>query len=187
MKKINIKIWFNLNLRSGVNLSSLSIQNSYLEFLDTDFGNKLTFRFGVEAEFVLPFNKNKWAIIIEPTYQYFKSEKETSTSKVDVDYKSIEFPIGIRYYLYLNNNSKLFVNGSYVYDINSNKSTIRLDSETNVEINSRHNLAFGLGHKFKDKYSIELRYQTTRTILSNYIYWDSDYQTFSVILGYSIF
>ena len=38
---------------------------------------------GIEAEFVLPFNNNnKWSIIAEPTYQYFKADKEVFTSTI---------------------------------------------------------------------------------------------------------
>ncbi len=178
---------FNLNLRPGFNISTLSIQNSISNSRDTDFGSELAFRFGIEAEFIMPFNKNKWALIIEPTYQYFKSETEISTQNVEVDYKSIELPLGIRHYLFLNENSKFFVNGSFVFDLINNNSIINFESGTNLEIKTRTNLAFGLGYKYNDRYSLELRYQTSREVLSDFLFWSSDYQTFSVIFGYSIF
>ena len=72
-QKINL---FNLNIRPGLNLSSLTIHNAVSNSRDTDFDNTLNFRLGIELEFILPYNKNKWAIIFEPTYQYFKSEKK---------------------------------------------------------------------------------------------------------------
>ena len=178
---------FNLNLRPGFNISTLSIQNSISNSRDTDFGSELAFRFGIEAEFIMPFNKNKWALIIEPTYQYFKSETEISTQNVEVDYKSIELPLGIRHYLFLNENSKFFVNGSFVFDLINNNSIINFESGTNLEIKTRTNLAFGLGYKYNDRYSLELRYQTSREVLSDFLFLSSDYQTFSVIFGYSIF
>lgn len=177
---------FNLTLRPGLNSSSLTIQNSISNSRDADFDNEFGFRFGIETEFILPFNKNKWAVLIEPTYQYYKSEKKLTSENVNADYTSIEIPIGIRHYMFLNNNSKLFINGSLIIDLSSN-SKIDFESSSDLEFKTDNNLAFGLGYKYDKKYSLELRYQTGREILGNYISWSSDYNTLSVIFGYSIF
>jgi hypothetical protein len=178
---------FNLSFRPGVNISTLSIQNSVSNSRNTDFGSELAFRFGIEAEFIMPFNKNKLALIIEPTYQYFNSEKEITNQNVKAEYTSIELPIGVRHYFFLNKNSKFFINGSFIIDLSSDNSKINFESGTDLEIKTRNNLAFGLGYKHNDRYSLELRYQTSREILSDFVAWNSDYQTFSVIFGYSIF
>jgi len=178
---------FNLSFRPGLNISSLSIQNIASNSRNADFGNELTFRFGIEAEFIMSFNKNKWAIIVEPTYQYFKSEKELTNQNVKAEYTSIELPIGIRHYFFLNENSKFFINSSFIIDLNSNNSKIVFESGTDLEIRTINNLAFGLGYKHNDKYSLELRYQTSREVLGSFTLWNSKYQTFSVIFGYSIF
>ncbi|WP_199185050.1 outer membrane beta-barrel protein [Aquimarina sp. I32.4] len=180
------KDFFNLTLRSGINNSSLSISNSLDDRLSSDFGSKLGFRLGVEAEFIMPFNKNKWAIIVEPTYQYFKSEKENTERVFKVDYKTIELPFGIRHYLFLNDDSKVFVNGSYVLGF-SYDSTISDNLGSEIDITSGNNVAFGVGYKYDNKYSVEFKYQTNRTILRNYLFWDSKYNGLSVILGYTIF
>ena len=177
---------FNLSIRAGLNNSSLSIQNARPSSRDTDFDNELALRFGIEAEFILPFNKNKWAFIVEPTYQYFKSEKELATQTAKIEYTSIELPIGIRHYFFLNDESKIFINGSFIIDF-SKKSEIDFSAGTNLEIETRNNVAFGVGYKYNDKYSLELRYLTTREILGSYQAWISDYKTISVIFGYSIF
>ncbi|MFS4492404.1 tRNA modification GTPase [Maribacter sp. 2308TA10-17] len=174
---------FNFNLRPGVNISSLNVTNQANIFRNVDFGNKFGFRFGLEGEIIMPFNKNKWAIIVEPTYQQFSSEEESPISAVD--YKSIEIPLGIRHYFFLNENSKFFINGSYVLDnvLNSKISY----SNTDFEITKSTNLAFGIGYKQKDKYSLELRYHTSRNILSSLFFFSSDYNALSIIFGYSLF
>ena len=165
---------------------------------DTDFGDKFGFRFGIEAEFILPFNKNKWGIIIEPTYQYYKSEKEKASVNVSgghplimASYQSIEVPIGIRHYFYFNDKSKIFANISYVIDFDNNSSVEykRPDGSivNSLTIKGSRNIALGMGYKFKDKYSLEMRYQTNRDILSDYAYWHSEYKTFSILFGYSLF
>ena len=51
------------------------IQNSASNYRDTKFNNEIAFRFGVEAELIMPFNKNKWSIAIEPNFQHFIAEK----------------------------------------------------------------------------------------------------------------
>lgn len=177
---------FNLNIRPGLNYSTLSIQNSILKSRNIDFDNDLTFRMGIEAEFILPFNKSKWAIIIEPTYQYYKSEKKVPNLLVNVNYQSIELPIGIRHYFFLNEKAKIFINGSIITDLSFN-SGIKFSPGSTFDIKSQNNLAFGIGYKHINKFSIELRYQTRREIIRDYISYRSDYNTVSVIFGYSLF
>lgn len=189
---------FNLTFRPGLNYSSLEIQNPMSDSKDTDFGKTIGIRIGIEAEFILPFNKNKWGIIIEPTFQYFKSEQSKETSSVSggilvskVNYKSIELPIGLRHYFYLNDNSKIFTNVSYVFDFAYN-SEIKFSREddsilSSLEIKPRRNIALGIGYKFKDRYGFEMRYSTNRNILDDYFSWNSDYRTISIVIGYSLF
>jgi len=177
---------FNLNIRPGFKSSSLYVDNSKTNSRDADFGNKSGFRIGLEAEVILPFNKNKWAIIFEPTYQDYKVEKELKITSSKVDYKSIEFPIGLRHYFFLNDNSKIFINGSFIYDLSMN-SSVTYEKYEDIDINEGNNMAVGIGYKSNDKYSIEFRYNTKRNLLSDYVYWDSEYKTISVIFGYTIF
>lgn len=197
-KEKNKREMFNLTIRPRINRSSLSLQSSYSSIRETDFENKVGLGIGLEAEFLLPFNKNKWAIIIEPTYRYYNSEKVTNAnlSQGDiigrVDYSSIEVPVGLRHYFFLNMNSKLFVNTSFIFDIHP-KSSITFDRsygpnlEGDLEIASGYNYAFGTGYKYNNKYSIELRYQTGRELLSDYTSWNSEYTQLSVVFGYSVF
>jgi len=193
---------FNLSFRPGLNLGNLVIQNSPASFYNTDFGNKLSFRFGIEAEFLLPFKKNKWGIIIEPTLQSFKLEK-TIKSNYDptipvfwgglvsnVKYQAIELPLGVRHYFFFNNESQIFINVSYVLVFNNN-STIEFRTGSgslvsSKDIKSGNAVAVGMGFKYKNRYGIEMRYQTGREIINDY-YWSSDYKTFSVIFGYTLF
>lgn len=187
---------FNLSLRPRLNNSSLSIQNPESGLNNTEFDKKLGFGFGIEAELIFPFNKNKWAFLVEPTYQSYNEEKVSeirfqASSNTEVKYNSIEIPLGIRHYFFLNNNSKIFINASYVFDIPFN-STIEFTNTDisfyrSLKIDMNRNYALGIGYKLYDKYSIEMRYHTRRNILPNYTYWGSDYKTISIIFGYSIF
>lgn len=175
---------FNLSLRPGVSVSGLSISNSSST---VDLENKTTIRFGIESEIVLPFNKNKWAIIIEPAFQYYKSQITSGSNKtIEADYKSIEFLAGIRYYFFINDQSKIFINGQVLYDVPFS-SAINYESREALKISSHFNAAFGFGYKYKNKFSLEARYKLSPDLLGEYTFWGADYKTFSVILGYTIF
>lgn len=201
---------FKLSLRPGFNSSSLFIDNSDVYLVDANlenevglsFGNEFNFRFGVEAEFVLPFNKNKWAIIVEPTYQYHKTKKTFDLFHVngkivtaDVSYKSIEIPLGLRHYFFLKNNLSIFINASFIHDY-PNKSEVKFtrpDGSNNLfgnneplKVKSRNNMALGIGFKYKKRYCLEFRHQTDREILGDNLSWHSDYKTFSIIFGYTL-
>ena len=179
---------FNLTIRPRLNSSSLFIQNNSNTYTNTDFGSKVSFSMGIEIESILPFNKNKWSVIFEPTYQYFNSQKEvldSNATNIKVEYKSIEVGIGIRHYLFLNDNSKLFINGLYIRDFPS-KSKLNYNSGIESEISSDQNFGYGIGYNQNDKFSLELRHQTKRALLYDNSF-ESDFKTFSVIIGYSLF
>lgn len=190
---------FNLSLRARLNNSSLTMEN-YTTRSNVDFGNKSSFGFGIEAEFILPFNKNKWAISVEPTYQNFKTDVTQiinySSGPPDIfnnsiNYSSIEIPLSLRHYLFLNNDSKFFINVSYVLDFPMSSTFIYRNNNPNISARiidaTMPNIASGIGYKFKNKYSGELRYQSSRNIVSDYINLNSKYSTLSLIFGYSIF
>ena len=181
---------YHLNIRPGLNFSSLSIRGHNTSVKDADFDNEIGFRIGIENEIILPFNKNKWAIIIEPTYQYYKSETETTSfgsgQTVKIDYNSLELPIGVRHYMFLNNNSKLFINVSWVLDFNFGSD---FDYEFSQDIetsSSSSNFAIGAGYSTK-KYSVEMRYNTSRDLLNKLTTYEAYYNNLSIIFGYSIF
>ena len=192
------KDMFNLNIRPQLRNTSLAFQHDNTDNKDTDFGSKTGFAIGLEAEFILPYNKNKWAIIVEPTYQNFNVEKTSNVREVSggilitsIKYSSIEIPLGLRHYFFLNNDSKIFLNASYVIDLGTN-SIIEFERKDGsklspLEIETRPNAAFGLGYKHNDKYSLEIRYQTNRQFFGNDLSWTSDYKSLAVIFGYTIF
>jgi hypothetical protein len=166
--------YFNLKITPGIDYSSLSLSNLSSN-RTTDFGSKTNFRIGLDAELILPFNKNKWGVVLEPTYQYFNSEKAAE----NVQYSSIEFPIGLRHHFYLKNEkSKLFLNAFFIpmFSPDFNSKINSLDTK------AANSLAFGGGIEYK-RLSAEIRYYTKRQLLNNYMFWSTDYQRVSLILG----
>ncbi len=179
---------FNLNVRAGVNFSSLEIFNPLIPTSkDLTFDKKSSLRFGLELEYILPFNKNKWGIIFEPNYRTYKAEgKSPRSNKIsNVKYNSIELPVGVRHYFFLSEKSKIFLNASFVWDSNLD-SEIIFQEKTKLEVKSQSNYAFGIGYNY-DKYFVEFRYNTKRKILSDYLAWVSDFENITLTIGYNIF
>lgn len=194
----------NLSIRPRLNSSSMTTQNSIL-FPDDmiEFDDKLGIGVGIELEFILPFYKDTWALLIEPTYQSFKSSgmiNDVSTLfggelNTTFNYSSIEVPMGFRHYFFLGENSKIFVDASYVFDLPMTtqfeaslyNGTTAVSPSDNAF--STENFAFGLGYKGFNKYSLEIRYQTDRKVIarSDLPSWISDFGSCSIILGYTLF
>ncbi len=182
-EKLHKRDKFNLNLRGGPHLSTLIFNN-------TEFEKKLGFKVGVELEYIFPVNKNKWALILEPTFQYSKSEGLAQSVvigsiKVISDYKSIEFPIGLRHFFYLNQNSKIFINASYVFDYTMSSKAYYEIGSSEFPYESGQNYAFGLGYK-QNNLSVEFRYSTERRLLNFETPLEIGYKNLALIFGYSI-
>lgn len=83
----------------------------------------------------------------------------------------------------------IFVNASYILDFSFNSVVeyTRADGSllNSLVIDSRNNLAVGIGYKYKGKYNLEFRYHTNRHILGDHINWSSDYKTLSFVFGFS--
>lgn len=181
---------FRLTIRPGVRSSSLALRNSiYSAWDNVDFGKNLTsFRLGLEAEFVMGFNNNKWAILLEPTYHQFNSDKNTGDVVLaSINQRSIEVNLGIRHYMYLNKDLKLFANALFIYVNNFNSQIEEGRFGLSTELVNTLNGALGIGCTYKERFSLEFRHLPNRNILYTHIDWSTDFQSLSVVLGYSIF
>lgn len=194
------KVKFNLSIRPGVNFYS---EMKIPDMLGSNsFPSKTGFRIGIEAELVLPFNRNKWAIMFEPTYSLYSNDKISQPANdklytLSIDsYSFINIPIGIRHYMFLNEKSKFFVNAQLnVLRLKSGKAkSINLDY--NGAIFDQANLAssqtiksfsIGAGYTYNDKYTVELQYNNSNEITEHSLTKTAKISYTSIILGYNIF
>lgn len=175
--------FFHLRLRPGFSYTFLEIKDA-TDNSHIDFGSKAGFRIGAEAEWVLHFNKNKWAILFEPVYQYFKSTVVYNNKNAVADYKIIDMGLGARHYFFLDDNSGIFLNAGYAMGVPLGASIT--GKQGKLELASRGAPRFGAGFFIK-KFSLEARYDFPRQVLTNYTFLSSDYHSFSAILGYKLF
>jgi len=170
---------FHLKVTPGIDFSAAKVES--VNPPDQEFPSRQpNFRIGVEAEFILPFNNNKWSLTIEPTYQQYQNDLA-----VPITYKSIELPLGLRHYFYLNKDLRLFINGAFVVDLplehTAEFSNFTLDTKR-----PKVNFAFGLGLNYK-RLTLEGRYYTIRTGLDSTGSYHFDFTKASVIFGYRLF
>lgn len=176
------KIDFDLIIKPGFRLATLSMSNPYNTIQNIDFGSSPSFSIGLDFELILPWNKNKWVVTFEPTYQYYKAEDPRPRFSNTVDYKSIELPLGIKYNMFFGSKSKIFVVAQIVLVDLPISSSIGA-----LEINTNYNYNFGLGYAWNNRISLEVRYGTPRELLTKYLLISSNYQSLSLIFGYRIF
>lgn len=174
---------FRLKVTPGVDMTTLTGRNFTFAQNGDRKTSPVSFRVGVEAEYVAGFNQNKWALLLEPAFQYYKFPLKNVALNLDVNYWSIDAPVGIRHYFYLSDKNRIFVNGLYVIKI---KNKQMKGEDRPMEIRTGANAAFGAGFA-AGKLSVEARYYLKRNVESSFINIDADYTKFSVILGYTIF
>ncbi len=194
---------FNLSVRPRLNHSSLSVSNSieFFGFDAMDYGSKVSFGLGIDAEFILPFFRNKWVVAVEPTYQGgFKGEREIKRDFLrerqvfmKVEHKALELPIGVRHYMFLNEKSKISLAIYYMLNFAS-KSRIDFSGSGSsfyegmmIMPQSKPTFILGLGYKFNNRLGLEARYYLKRDITGNHLFWHSDYNSASLALGLSLF
>jgi hypothetical protein len=177
-----------LKITSGFTVTSASFSVTDTPYKNTDFSKEIDYRLGIEGEFLLPVNKGKWRIVLEPSYQHYASKSENYLGKATIEYQSLEFPLGLRYYVFVNKNLNLFANTLYVFNSGLNfNSAINFyyQGARPIIIDTKSCLAFGIGINYK-RLSSEIRFNSTRNIVGRYTY-HSEYQVSSFIIGYRIF
>ncbi|KAF0198578.1 MAG: tRNA modification GTPase [Bacteroidetes bacterium] len=172
---------FNLTFRPGLNISTFEIKNPVIEDQVVNIGAKAGFQIGCEVEFILPFRKNKWALLVEPGYMLFEAKGSSRWTTADVKYHSVELPVGIRYYLLNGKTSRIFINGSVVLSHSVN-SEIFYYYQRFLLIHDKVNGSVGLGYKYKNRFSMEFRTGNQR----RFEIGSAEYKSISFLLGYSI-
>lgn len=179
------KIVFNMKILVGAGLTSFKVKN-FLSGDSHDFENTPTYRVGVEAEVILPFNNSKWSLFADPVYQTFSKGEKGVNGNWNVRYDYIELAAGLRHYMFLNKSSKLFLNAGYALAETLDGGYLKLRNDTTLNLNTHGNFIVGAGFS-TGRYSIEGRYGFNREILNTYVYWRSDYKTATLNFAYKVF
>lgn len=160
---------WNLKVKGGINISKVDSDNRSGYSGEV---SKTNVRFGLEIEHILSSKNKNWSIFFEPTFSSFKDDL------IDIDYNSLEFPIGLRNYIDIFEASRFFTNVGLSLDF-SGSSEIDLN-----KIDSSTSGFFGFGVLFNDKISIESRFYSKRKLIQDNNLISADQANIAVILGY---
>jgi hypothetical protein len=152
------------------------------------------YRIGVEVEYVMPFNRNKWSIFADPNVQFYSHSgtdkvtyfSYTVTNTFETEYNFIELPVGFRHYMFLNNKSKIFIDATFSLALNLGSPYIKYNTADPLPISKSSNIGLGAGFSYQ-RYSAELRYGFGRGLLDSVGGWETSFSTLGLILGYKIF
>lgn len=195
---------FNVNAQLGINFTTLETEYTILGH-DTKqtFDSQTVFTPGIELELVFPFHKNKWAVFAGATYHNFKESKEdviildTDLGEISFEYSYLEIPLGIRHYMYLNSDYKLYLSVAFapvMHLSNNNEEPFTREEGLQGDIsfeekNATSNTAtiIGVGCNFKSKFSLGLNYYTAKKINNSKDYSNNMNGAISLIASYTLF
>lgn len=181
---------FRFKLGTSLNRIRLEAQD-YADASKITFSQENSMGFGAEAEYLLPFNNYKWSFFAESNYYAYSSDYSDNVfnSLHDgyiADYKTIELPVGITYYVNLNQDHRLYLRGAFVPNFILGDSYIAFHSETHYNFAAASRMLFGIGYSFR-RISAELRYYSNQNITQNTFKRGSDLSQVSLRLSYSLF
>jgi len=188
-----------LTVRPGLTYSSITFEyeNRFSDKFTEELDSKLGYRIGIEFEYILPFNNNKWGLLFEPVYTSYSSEvflEDTEASSfldtrqnVEAEYNALGLQIGLRHYFYINEKSSIFANIAYYQQFSAPNSTLDFQKTKDFGFHdSSNNFAIGAGYNFNRKFSLEINYIFKREVFEQ-VSRSAKLDQLSVILGYNIF
>jgi hypothetical protein len=185
-----------ITVKPGVRHAGFSIGKTSDNLYNVAFDDEKSFQMGIEFEYILPFNQNKWSFVLEPLYQYYKTEITKPWIVATIDYNSIDLYLGFRHAYYLGRNSKIYIDGGFITGLPLSENTINYKwknisvhdpEQFSLKIIETLNLGVGAGYSFKNRYNIGFSYGFKRKLSTAYNNFYSDYRTYSLVLGYTLF
>lgn len=169
---------FNLRVSTGLSFSDFI-------FVGVDgFAQQATPRLGLDLEFVLPFNKSKWAFWMEPNLQSFFATESIRNDLTSINYRALELPVGLRHYFYLSEDLRFSLSIAYAFEFGFNSAMNRIDGQK-YDLNGGNVFAGGAGMAYK-KFSAELRWYDKKDLLRNYPFLESKLSKVSLVLGWKL-
>ena len=182
VKEPDKKTVYHLALRLATAYNSLNVSSSLPAGGSLDFGSHGSYRVGLEIESILPFQEGVWSLTIEPVFQSYSTEINYGGDKID--YKSIDFNIGVRRRFLVRDNSYFFVGGAFVYSLPMS-STIKSGGLV-FNISTGLNFALAAGYS-RNRFSAEINYGFSRGLLGDYASFNSSYKGPALVVGFRLF
>ena len=169
---------FNVRVTTGLSFSDFV-------FVGVDgFSQKATPRLGLDLEFVLPFNKSKWAFFVEPNLQSFFATESIRSELTSINYRALEVPTGLRHYFFITEDLRFSLSAAYAFELSFNSAMNRIDGRK-YDLSGGNVFAGGAGMSYK-KFSAELRWYEKKDLLRLYPFLESDLSKVALVLGWKL-
>lgn len=170
---------FELYAKAGVGISSLKYDDGSFS---ADFGSKAKFRPAIEVEINLSNKRKNYSLLVEASYQRYTSKGNTGLGNPDIeaDYKTVDIAGGLRKYIHLNPKTLLFINGYMAFGFAESSKIENYDIRANVSP------SLGIGCLYNKRYTLDIKYEFGRNILTRYVDLTAKYNTLAVSLGYKL-
>ena len=186
LNKNQVKGGISFKVIAGASIASAKMEHLNVYNTLTVFDSKTIPNLGLEVEYIMPFNKNKWSIFFNPMYQKFDSKNiETgfyysgNTRNSSIEYSYLDLNFGLRHYMFLNQKSKFFLGTGFAMALPLNSSAMFRNQE--LDITKSTNLFIGGGFAY-NRFSAEIRCNFKRSIISGD--WGSNYSSLGILAGY---
>ncbi len=188
-KETREKNSFKLNVRPGFNYNTIVYHDGKSDYKT----NAPSVSLGLEFVSILPFNRNKWAVILEPEFFYLSKEDEIEGSwhgeVFNYSYTVLNANLGFRYSVFLNTNTTLYVSGAYSFStIQKGKQEVFVKYSSSSIISRdfvrSSNFIGAIGCR-RGRFLGEIRYRDNRQLL-DYVFQTLKLSSVSVVLGYTL-
>ncbi|MDN3691937.1 hypothetical protein QWZ06_06570 [Chryseobacterium tructae] len=180
---------FHVYLKPGIGFSNYTINppignNGIGEYKK----NSLLYRFGVELEYVLDFNKGKWAIISEPAFQTVNFKvNDYNRRNYEIKYSALQLPLGFKYNMFLGQKSKIYLAGLLSFELILNNDVYNVDN-VSTSASGRVAPTFAAGYNY-DKFGVEVKWGSVPYFSSQYYGQPEklNMNGFNISLSYKLF
>jgi hypothetical protein len=184
------------SLRLKINVTSNNNQLTIKEFSDAlpnlVFSKENSIGFGAEAEYLLPFNNYKWSLFAESNLISYSSNtlindhNRALLKSHIINYKAIEFPLGINRYVNISEDHRLFLRTALIPQVILSDAYIAFKNDFHYDLTSSYRFFIGGGYNFK-RVGIEFRYYSPQNITQNIYKRGSRLSQISFRLFYTLF
>ena len=187
---------FRLIPKAGVGVVSadLLFLNRRSSSFRTEIDKQLYFTGGIDMEFLLPIERDRFSILISPGYQQYSYEEYTATDSLVFNSRYATLGVGMRYSIYQNNVARWFGSFQYVQfiSLNAEYSLYNDDYLSNremgqFEMSGGPGMNFTFGRTFSNRIMIQAKAEFRFETGDDYIISNPVYSSYFLELGYSIF
>lgn len=182
---------FNFYIKGGPVFNSYESLTSLSGKQNFAFPAQTTLGAGFEIEHVLNFNKNKWAVFIEPFYESFSSTapapKISAINQTAViSLQIINLGLGAKHIMFVKDDSAFFVSvaGQIAWAVGNSNFVL---NDTQMRLNEiNFGLSSSIGYRYK-KFILEYRFRSPLDLTDEKLGYKTGYASSTLVFGYNIF